>query len=1178
MMSIRSAFFAMAAMAAAAANVFAGAARGAVEKTVSGGTGREIQAAIDAVAQEGGGRVVVSPGRYEVGSLRLRSGVELHLSEGALLLGSTRCEDYFSFPQEVCGVRPENSSRVLIYAWDEKDIAITGKGTVDCRGPAFFDHTKFAYGGNFFWAKPKCERPRMVQFVGCRGIRLEGVTFKDSPGWTMFIRLCEDIAVEGIQVLAEQRIINSDGIDFDSCRRVRVSRSRFRTGDDCLIARAIREPGKADHAVCEDLTVVDCELDSACQCVRMGCPSDDTIRNVVFRNVKCRGCNGIYFNNPVAFLHPGDEGFMDIRNCTFENFTGEFTGSAIQIDAEAGVKLRAVRDITFRNFDVKSARPLRFVGNVHTRFENVVFDNVKVNGVRQKDGEVSGDYTEAGPLKRTYTSWETRGLRRVDANVPPAVYRELAAFGIRGDVVPLVIAHPMAKDLIARGLTNLQNAPADRDAWSIVRDGGTTYLLGSSPRGVMQAAWELILASGDQACWRERHGEFAFRYRIHAAFNNGAISVADNPAALRDAMRYLSFSGASHVAPVCDWAGDANKSFFNYVDSEIFPKAASAGAPGTPQDRAARRRRLRAVVDAAKDYGLGVLFETILMPADTVYGKADAAEACKHYMTEHFGADVLGYMGAYQPWGLCISHPKVRAFYREVTAKFLAAFPEIELIHSITLDAGGDFCELGKCARCGGMTKAEQLDRALTLLYAAATNANPRVKVVKSGFDWERNRHYGDGFVDRQAALPAGIGYSAAAVTDPASYDRQCHGRLLHARDVTARAGQLFIGREAFYRFDNECQAIRDLVEDYPLGMYEKVARWANVGADGYYDVRGRANGEIYLNGLFLRDALQHPYDDGVAFAARTGERLFGRADKAIAPVWMKLNEAQRILSSTFAFPSASRVTQYFPWAMDRMVTPLPGEGKFASPDKLGWYAGEELPFAAANGWEHFGGTYPERLVAAGRSMREAAKLLAAAAAELPTAEGGDAEAPIELRALMGLGFRWDRKRYLDRFGRYLASGGRLYRVVGDYLILFGKCLSAGCDKAKYLASAKGDLVDFMEALRALDDYLDGEARAGRLNRTGGLAKEKFAQMLQKLAAELLFVRIKDPSEASAENVKQLADARAKFAADDPSKNVYGWADAAKADWKAFFEAIPHDGTDAEHKAFYTDRYFEETK
>ena len=59
---------------------------------------------------------------------------------------------------------------------------------------------------------------------------------------------------------------------------------------------------------------------------------------------------------------------------------------------------------------------------------------------------------------------------------------------------------------------------------------------------------------------------------------------------------------------------------------------------------------------------------------------------------------------------------------------------------------------------------------------------------------------------------------------------------------------------------------------------------------------------------------------------------------------------------------------------------------------------------------------------------------------------------------------------------------------------------------------------------------------------------------------------------------KSLEDARAKFAADDPAKGFFDWVDAAKADWKAFFETIPHDGTDEEHKAFYTDRYFEETK
>jgi len=64
----------------------------------------------------------------------------------------------------------------------------------------------------------------------------------------------------------------------------------------------------------------------------------------------------------------------------------------------------------------------------------------------------------------------------------------------------------------------------------------------------------------------------------------------------------------------------------------------------------------------------------------------------------------------------------------------------------------------------------------------------------------------------------------------------------------------------------------------------------------------------------------------------------------------------------------------------------------------------------------------------------------------------------------------------------------------------------------------------------------------------------------------------------AAVSAKSLDDARAKFAADDPSKDFYFWSAAAQADWRQFFEAIPHDGTDAEHKKFYTDRYFEEIK
>ena len=343
--------------------------------TVPAGDGASIQKAIDEVAAQGGGRVIVPAGEYRSPSLRLRSNVELHLAKGALLRGGTRSEDYFDFPTDVCAVRPEKSGRVFIYAWDAENIAITGEGIIDGRAKEFFSRTESEW--NFTWPKPEAPRPRMVQFVRCRNIRLEGVTFEDSPGWTMLIRLCENVQASGIKVLADQRMINSDGIDFDGCRRVRVSGCTFKTGDDCLILRAMREkPG--DHVVCEDVIVTDCTLDSACQTIRLGCPSDDTIRHARFSNIRGRGYNGVKLECPVRYLRPDDEGYLDISDIVIDGYTGTFEGAPVQVFVEGGVKVRNVSDITFRNFDVTGKLPVLLRGNADSPLKDVRLADCKV--------------------------------------------------------------------------------------------------------------------------------------------------------------------------------------------------------------------------------------------------------------------------------------------------------------------------------------------------------------------------------------------------------------------------------------------------------------------------------------------------------------------------------------------------------------------------------------------------------------------------------------------------------------------------------------------------------------------------------------------------------------------------------------------------------------------------------
>lgn len=396
---------------------------------VRGNTGKDIQILIDKASSRGGGKVTVPAGIYEVGSIHLKSNVELHLKKYAVLLGGDKSEDYDSFPEEICPIKPENSSKVLVYAYGEKNIALTGEGVIDGNGLAFFDTT--AFSGKYF-KKPAVERPRMVQFIDCDGIRLEGVTFKDSPCWTMFIRLCRNIDVDGITITADQRMINNDGIDFDGCRHVRVRNSRFKTCDDCLILRAMRASAE-EHIVCEDVIVSDCDLNSQCQAVRLGCPSDDTIRDAVFKNIVATGNNGIFADYPTRYLRPDDEGYMDISNIVFDGFSGSFSGSAVQIVSQPGVNVRRVDGIVFRNFDVKSARHLNFIGNKGYEIGNVLLENfraevgkaggpvvvqgcngltyknVTLNGAQCPDGPVASEPGSDAPLVRGKSaSWEAK--------------------------------------------------------------------------------------------------------------------------------------------------------------------------------------------------------------------------------------------------------------------------------------------------------------------------------------------------------------------------------------------------------------------------------------------------------------------------------------------------------------------------------------------------------------------------------------------------------------------------------------------------------------------------------------------------------------------------------------------------------------------------------------------------
>src|SRR3954464_1587221 len=97
-------------------------------------TTTQLQSAIDACGAAGGGTLLVPAGRYVTGTLWMRSNVTLHLDEGAVLLGSDRVDDFpiCGSEWEGPGVKPGRAS--MICGERLKNVAITGRGTIDGRG------------------------------------------------------------------------------------------------------------------------------------------------------------------------------------------------------------------------------------------------------------------------------------------------------------------------------------------------------------------------------------------------------------------------------------------------------------------------------------------------------------------------------------------------------------------------------------------------------------------------------------------------------------------------------------------------------------------------------------------------------------------------------------------------------------------------------------------------------------------------------------------------------------------------------------------------------------------------------------------------------------------------------------------------------------------------------------
>ena len=347
------------------------------------------------------GKIVYFPaGVYRTGTIYLKSGGGLHLSPNAVIIGSKYPEDYNKDdfdPRNPVPAGEWASGAHLIVARDCTDITISGAGTISGNRNGIFgtDIVHTPNGSRPRYVLPRWRPGAMLYFIGCKNIKIEEIRLNDQTYWTAFFHDCENLEIDGIMVSADRFTNNSDGLDIDCCRNVKVTNCTIFSGDDAIAIRGANKRLKKD-VECDNVIVDNCILSSAACAVRIGVGSG-FIRNCKLTNLKIVNSNmGIGI---CPSYRKGD--CTGIDNVTFENISINAV-QALRMAPSWGSDIddpaiKKVSNITFRNINAVSSQASIIV----FPFKKGMFENISI-----QDSNFTFLANGTGPKVRHWTSEE----------------------------------------------------------------------------------------------------------------------------------------------------------------------------------------------------------------------------------------------------------------------------------------------------------------------------------------------------------------------------------------------------------------------------------------------------------------------------------------------------------------------------------------------------------------------------------------------------------------------------------------------------------------------------------------------------------------------------------------------------------------------------------------------------
>ncbi len=230
--------------------------------------------AFAAVKEQGGGTLFVPAGTYKTRSSELFSNTTLYIDNGATISFTDDIENYELIDTEFEG-RPSKAYKPLIYADHAENIALVGHGTVNGNGQRWWKELRAR--------NLKYVRPYMINFQYCTNVKIEGINITMSPSWTIHPLYCDNVLIRGVNIKNPWDSPNTDGMDPDGTKNLRIEGCTIDVGDDCIVLKSGTED-TPNPRPCENVTITGCNMLHGHGGVVIGSEMSGGVRNVAITN------------------------------------------------------------------------------------------------------------------------------------------------------------------------------------------------------------------------------------------------------------------------------------------------------------------------------------------------------------------------------------------------------------------------------------------------------------------------------------------------------------------------------------------------------------------------------------------------------------------------------------------------------------------------------------------------------------------------------------------------------------------------------------------------------------------------------------------------------------------------------------------------------------------------------